>query len=178
MEKQNQPLKRKAVFLDRDGVLNVERGDYTWRPSDFEVEVGVPEALSLLKQNGYLLIVITNQAGIAKGLYTKADVLACHGKLQQTCDNAIDAIYMAPGHPSVSESLSRKPNSLMLERAMAKYRLDPSQCWFIGDQLRDVQAAQKCNIPAVLVGPYPVGTHTYQQKNLLAAAQWLLVQQK
>jgi D-glycero-D-manno-heptose 1,7-bisphosphate phosphatase len=65
-------MQQKCVFLDRDGVLNRERGDYTYTLEDFEVLPGVPEALALLKQNGYMLIVVTNQGGIAKGLYTKA----------------------------------------------------------------------------------------------------------
>ncbi|WP_205501965.1 D-glycero-alpha-D-manno-heptose-1,7-bisphosphate 7-phosphatase [Rufibacter psychrotolerans] len=177
MEKQNQTKANKAVFLDRDGVLNVERGDYTWRPDDFEVAPGVPEALHLLKQHGYLLVVVTNQAGIAKGLYTKVDVLACHQKLQTACGNIIDALYMAPGHPSVSESLARKPDSLMLEKALARLRLDPAACWLVGDQPRDVQAARKCGVAAVLVGPHPPGTHLYQKSNLLEAAQWIIARQ-
>src|SRR5687767_9623731 len=111
--------KTKAIFLDRDGVLNAERGDYTYRLEEFEVLPGVPEALKLLKEHGYLLIVVTNQGGIAKGLYTKEEVFACHEKLQQACGHIIDALYYAPSHPSVSESLSRKPDSLMLEKAIA-----------------------------------------------------------
>ncbi|KAA3437486.1 D-glycero-alpha-D-manno-heptose-1,7-bisphosphate 7-phosphatase [Rufibacter hautae] len=178
MENQKQHLKRKAVFLDRDGVLNVERGDYTWRTQDFEVCAGVPQALALLKEMGYLLLVVTNQAGITKGLYTKADVLACHQKLQDACGQLLDDLYMAPGHPSVSESLSRKPNSLMLERAISKYNLDPAACWLVGDQPRDLQAAAKCGISGVLVGLHPVGTHVHQEKDLLAAAQWIAGQTK
>ncbi|MBC3541208.1 D-glycero-alpha-D-manno-heptose-1,7-bisphosphate 7-phosphatase [Rufibacter sediminis] len=178
MEKQTADKKRKAIFLDRDGVLNVERGDYTWRPEDFEVCPGVPQALSLLKAQEYLLIVVTNQAGITKGLYSKADVLACHEKLQASCGYLIDDLYMAPGHPSVSESLSRKPDSLMLERAIAKYNLDPAACWLVGDQPRDVQAAGKCGVKAVLVGPHPVGTHALQKADLYEAAQWIIAQNK
>ncbi|RNI29332.1 D-glycero-alpha-D-manno-heptose-1,7-bisphosphate 7-phosphatase [Rufibacter latericius] len=176
MERTKVGEKRKAVFLDRDGVLNVERGDYTWRTQDFDVCPGVPEALVLLKQHHYLLIVVTNQAGITKGLYTKADVMACHAKLQDACGQLIDDLYMAPGHPSVSESLLRKPDSLMLERAIAKYNLDPAACWLVGDQPRDVKAAGKCGVPAVLVGPHPSGTHPFQKKDLLEAAQWIVSQ--
>ncbi|AKQ46067.1 D,D-heptose 1,7-bisphosphate phosphatase [Rufibacter radiotolerans] len=173
MEQQH-TVKRKAVFLDRDGVLNVERGDYTWRTHEFEVAPGVPEALALLKQAGYLLIVITNQGGIAKGLYTKEDALACHQKLQTAAGEVIDAIYMAPGHPSSSESLSRKPDSLMLERAIAKFNLDPSACWMVGDQLRDIKAARKSGVPAILVGPHAPVTDVPQKADLLEAAQWIV----
>lgn len=165
----------KAIFLDRDGVLNQERGDYTWKVSDFEVCPGVPEALALLKQNGYYLIVVTNQAGIAKGLYTKADVLACHQKLQEACGNAIDQLYMAPSHPSKSESLARKPDSLMLEKGIAKFTLDPAQCWLIGDRMRDIQAAAKVGVKAILVGEeHPAGTYHLQQTDLLAAAKFIV----
>ncbi|MBX0334454.1 HAD family hydrolase [Pontibacter sp. HSC-14F20] len=168
-------MQRKCVFLDRDGVLNRERGDYTYTLEDFEVLPGVPEALALLKQNGYLLIVVTNQGGIAKGLYTKADVMACHQKLQDGCSQLIDAIYYAPSHPNHSESLSRKPNSLMLERAMARYSIDPTQSWMIGDSHRDLEAAQKVGIRSIIVGDkYAPDSYTWQVNDLWEAAQLIL----
>ncbi|MBC5772447.1 HAD family hydrolase [Pontibacter sp. KCTC 32443] len=163
---------QKCVFLDRDGVLNRERGDYTYRLNDFEVMPGVPEALALLKNNGYLLVVVTNQGGIAKGLYTKTDVMACHQKLQNSCGNLIDAHYYAPSHPNYSESLSRKPDSLMLERAIAKYNIGPAQSWMVGDSLRDLEAAEKVGVKSILVGDkYEVGTYPVQVKDLWEAAQ-------
>ncbi|MEJ8801664.1 D-glycero-alpha-D-manno-heptose-1,7-bisphosphate 7-phosphatase [Pontibacter sp. H249] len=166
---------QKCIFLDRDGVLNRERGEYTYRLDDFEVLPGVPEALRLLKKNGFLLIVVTNQAGIAKELYKKEDVLACHSKLQESCDTLIDAIYYAPGHPNYSESLSRKPNSLMLERAIAKYNIDTAQSWMVGDSERDLQAAGKVGVRSILVGDkYNAGAHEYQVKDLWEAAQVML----
>ncbi|WP_439879898.1 D-glycero-alpha-D-manno-heptose-1,7-bisphosphate 7-phosphatase [Pontibacter sp. MBLB2868] len=165
----------KCIFLDRDGVLNRERGEYTYKPDEFDVLPGVPEALKLLKKNGYLLIVVTNQAGIAKKLYYKEDVLACHNKLQTSCNNIIDAIYFAPGHPVSSESLSRKPDSLMLERAIAKFHIDPSESWMIGDSERDIQAAAKVGVRSVLVGDkYGPNAHVYQAKDLWEAAQLIL----
>ena len=148
----------KAVFLDRDGVLNREVGTYVWEPAKFEVLPGVPESLTRLKAAGYFLIVVTNQAGIAKGLYTAADVQACHAKLQQAVGGIIDALYFAPGHPSVSESLRRKPDSLMLEQALARFKLDAARCWLVGDRLRDMAAAEKAGVRGLLVGPdEPVG---------------------
>ncbi|GAB3197427.1 D-glycero-D-manno-heptose 1,7-bisphosphate phosphatase [Pontibacter aydingkolensis] len=166
---------QKCVFLDRDGVLNRERGEYTYKLDEFEVLPGVPEALRLLKQNGYLLIVVTNQGGIAKKMYQKADVMACHNKLQDSCNSLIDAIYYAPGHPKYSESLSRKPDSLMLERAMAKYSIDPSQSWMVGDSLRDIEAADKVGVKSILVGDkYDAGTYTLQVNDLWEAAQVIL----
>jgi len=166
---------QKCVFLDRDGVLNRERGDYTYALDDFEVLPGVPEALRLLKKNGYLLIVVTNQGGVAKGLYKKDDVLACHQKLQDACDSLIDAHYMAPGHPDYSASLSRKPNSLMLEKAIAKYNIDVEQSWMVGDSLRDLEAAEKVGVKGILVGDkYKPGAHAWQLADLWEAAQFIL----
>ncbi|MCB2377566.1 HAD family hydrolase [Hymenobacter sp. BT635] len=144
--------REKAIFLDRDGVLNQEIGHYVWRLEEFVILDGVPESLARLKAAGYRLIVVTNQAGIAKGLYTAREVQACHQKLQQACHNAIDAFYFASGHPSVSESLMRKPDSLMLEKAIARFRLDPAQSWIIGDRLRDLQAGAKVGVRGILVG--------------------------
>lgn len=143
----------KAVFLDRDGVLNQEIGEYVWELEKFVVLPGVPESLARLKQAGYFLIVVTNQAGIARQLYTAAEVHACHQKLQHACGGLIDAFYFAPGHPSVSESLLRKPDSLMLEKALARFQLDAARCWMVGDRLRDMQAGAKAGVRGILVGP-------------------------
>lgn len=74
---------QKCVFLDRDGVLNVDRVDYVYRLQEFIIPPGVPEALQALKQAGYLLIVITNQSGIAKGIYERKDVYMIHEAIQQ-----------------------------------------------------------------------------------------------
>ena len=167
--------KNKCVFLDRDGVLNEERGDYTYLLDDFVVAAGVAEALALLKAQGYLLVVVTNQGGIAKGLYTKADMLACHDKLQAACGHLIDYLYYAPAHPSVSASLARKPDSLMLERALARFQIDPGQSWLVGDRLRDVAAAQKVGVAAILVGAEETAPPGVPQvADLRAAAQWIL----
>lgn len=171
--------KQKCVFLDRDGVLNRERGDYTYKLEDFEVLPRVPEALALLKENGFLLVVVTNQAGMAKGLYQQEHVLACHQKLQDACEKLIDALYFAPGHPSFSESLSRKPDSLMLERAIARFNIDPSASWMVGDSLRDLQAAAKVGVKSVLVGEEHLPqAHIWQAQDLWEAAQLILQQTK
>jgi D-glycero-D-manno-heptose 1,7-bisphosphate phosphatase len=169
-------IKHKAVFLDRDGVLNIERGDYTYLPEDFILEERVPEALFLLKEQGFLLIVVTNQGGLAKELFTRAQMQACHLKLQQSCNNLIDAIYYAPSHPAVSASLARKPDSLMLEKALAKYHIAPEKSWMVGDQLRDMQAAEKIKVTGILVGPHPPATYPNQKANLWEATQFLVNQ--
>jgi len=141
----------KCVFLDRDGVLNRERGDYTYEVEDFDLLPGVVDALKRLKDRGYLLIVITNQAGISKGRYDRFQMEACHLYLQKSCDDCIDAIYYCPYHPTISSSISRKPDTLMFEKAIAKFSIDPTQSWMIGDKERDIIPANKFGINTVLI---------------------------
>lgn len=167
----------KCVFLDRDGVLNEDRTDYVYRIEDFIIPDGVPEALRLLKDAGYLLIVITNQAGIAKGLYTRDDVMACYNYLQQQCGHLIDDIYYSPHHPKYdSESLTRKPGSLMLEKAMAKYGITPDDSWMIGDALRDMQAGKRVGVRTVRITPEPIVSTECDAfaANLLEASRFVL----
>ena len=141
----------KCIFLDRDGVLNVERGDYTFHPEDFIIPDGVPEAIERIKAAGYLAIVVTNQAGISKELYTRKQMNICHDILLKKTANLIDKIYYSPYHPSFSESLTRKPETLMLEKAIAKYNIDPSQSWLIGDRARDIECGQRMGLKTILI---------------------------
>ena len=99
----------KAVFLDRDGVLNEEIGTYVWEPEKFIICPGVPESLARLKAAGYYLIVVTNQAGIAKKLYTAADVRACHAKLQAACSGILDALSAPAPRTDVVGRIRRDP---------------------------------------------------------------------
>ncbi len=143
---------RKCIFLDRDGVLNEEMGDYVFKKEDFKIVMGVPEALKQLKAAGYLLIIITNQSGIAKGLYTKNEVLECHNYLQNECNHVIDDLYFCPHHEDFdTASLLKKPDSLMIEKAMAKYNIDPNKSWMIGDQQRDILAGKKAGLKTIYI---------------------------
>jgi len=141
----------KCVFLDRDGVLNVERGDYTFLPEDFIIPPGVPSAIKKIKAEGFLAIGVTNQAGISKGLYSREQMQTCHDILMKKTDNLIDKIYYCPYHPSISQSLSRKPDTLMLEKAIAKYNIDPLKSWLIGDRARDIECGQKLGMKTILI---------------------------
>jgi len=165
---------QKAVFLDRDGVLNEERGEYTYRLEDFIIPEGTLEALTTLKKAGFLLIVITNQGGIAKGLYTAQDVLNCHQFLQEKCNFLIDDIYYSPYHEAYSQSLSRKPDSLMLERAIAKYNINPHISWMVGDSLRDMIPAQKLGIKTIKIGKKIDLTVDFYAENLWEASKRIL----
>ena len=172
----NQSKINKSVFLDRDRVLNDEIGGYVWEPDQFIVSAGVPESLARLKAAGYYLIVVTNQAGIAKQLYTARHVQACHDKLQAACADAIDAFYFSEAHPSVSESILRKPDSGMLEKALARFRPDPAQCWMVGDRLRDMEAAAKVGVRGIFIGHTETVDFVPQAVDLVGATDIILGQ--
>ena len=144
----------KAVFLDRDGIINKEIGEYVYRTEDFILNEGVVEALLFWQNSGYKLVVITNQGGIAKGLYSHEDVNALHQDLEGRLNAAgisLDAIYYSPHHPDFGNSLSRKPGSLMIERALARYAIDPALSVMIGDRIRDIEAAAGAGVRGILV---------------------------
>jgi D-glycero-D-manno-heptose 1,7-bisphosphate phosphatase len=145
---------RKAVFLDRDGVINEERGDYTWQLEDFRINPGVVEALLELQSKGFLLIVISNQGGIAKGLYTKAEVDYLHLHLERFLANhgvKLAGFYYCPHHPETGNCICRKPDSLLLEKACAAHGIEPSASYFIGDAQRDADAAKKAFIHPIQI---------------------------
>jgi D-glycero-D-manno-heptose 1,7-bisphosphate phosphatase len=134
----------KAVFLDRDGIVNREIGDYIQRYEEFELLPDLFPFLYEVKKRGYLTIIITNQGGIAKGLYGHELVHACHDFMQEELGGhglAFDAIYYCPHHPDFGNCLCRKPQSLLVEKALARFNIDPELSLMIGDKDRDVLAA-------------------------------------
>jgi D-glycero-D-manno-heptose 1,7-bisphosphate phosphatase len=141
-----------CVFMDRDGVLNEERGEYTFQPELFVIRPGVPEALTALKNRGYKLIVITNQSGISKGIFTREQMEVCHTILLRNTNYLIDDIFYSPYHPAVTESLSRKPGTLLFEQAIAIHKVDASKSWMIGDSDRDMIPAMKLGIRTIFIG--------------------------
>ncbi len=149
----------KCVFLDRDGVLNQDLEGYLFQPELIQFPDGVKGGLLRLKKAGYLLIVITNQAGIAKSLYTSSEVIDVHSRMNEEYGGVLDDLYFAPHHDAhTTRSLSRKPGSLMIERAMAKYNIDPAGSWMIGDHERDIEAGIKAGVQTILIGK--AGEHT------------------
>ena len=171
--------KTKCVFLDRDGVLNEDCTNYVYNLKDLVIPEGVPEALQMLKDAGFLLVVVTNQAGIAKGLYTAENVYMIHQAMQEASGNALDDLYFSPYHPQNSGiSLSRKPGSLMLEKAIAKYDIDPSQSWMVGDRDRDMEAGKNAGVRTIHIIPENEKSYgDYAAVNLLEAANIILKNQ-
>jgi D-glycero-D-manno-heptose 1,7-bisphosphate phosphatase len=144
----------KAVFLDRDGVINRELGRYIFDPSDFELNDDVSEALKLLCNSGFLLIVITNQGGIGRGLYTNRHVEIIHDKLKKRLaesDILLNEIYYCPHHPSTGRCLCRKPGSLMIEKAIGRFGIDAARSFMIGDRERDIEAAENAGVKGILI---------------------------
>ena len=163
--------KPKYVFLDRDGVLNYDRGDYSWLPEHFKLIPDSMYALRKLNDLGYTIIVITNQAGISRGIYTVEDMKRCHQLLQEACDHAIAGFYYSPYHPSKTKSLSRKPDSLLFERAIAKYDCDPKHAWMIGDKERDLIPADRLGMSTIIMGAEGSSVYNYRVQNLSEAVE-------
>ncbi len=141
-----------CVFLDRDGVLNEDNPNYTYQIENFKILPGVIEGLKRLKTEGYLLIVVTNQSGIAQGLYSQQQMEECHRYFQRQSGNLIDHFYFSPYHPSVTESLGRKPGTLLFEKAIAKFNIDTNASWMVGDRGRDILPARRMGIKTIQIG--------------------------
>ncbi|MEM9671419.1 MAG: HAD-IIIA family hydrolase [Bacteroidota bacterium] len=164
--------KSACVFLDRDGVLNRDRVNYAYLVEHFEILKGVPAALRTLRDAGFRRVVITNQAGIAKGIYTRQHMQCCHDFLQMTTGHLIEKIYYAPHHPNVTESLTRKPGRLLFEKAIARFNVDVAKSWMVGDAERDLIPAQKLGLQTIRIASSPaetIGQHT--ASNLVEAVK-------
>ena len=150
-------MKQKAIFLDRDGVLNHELNDYITKIEDFQVLTYQIPPLKKLYDEGYLLIVITNQGGIAQERYTEKTLEEMHNLLFRAFEAEgakITHAYHCPHHPTVSEPCEcRKPLPGMLLEAIATYNIDPTQSVMIGDKPRDVEAANAAGVKGILIQP-------------------------
>jgi D-glycero-D-manno-heptose 1,7-bisphosphate phosphatase len=164
----------KCIFLDRDGVINKDYVDYVYTAEKLEILAGVPEALKSLKEAGYLLVVVTNQSGIAKGTYTREQMHETHRLIQEACNHAIDHFYFAPWHPSFHESLTRKPDSLMFEKAIAKFNIDTRLSWMVGDKHTDLIPAKKLGIKTIQVVNADSTLADYKVNNLPEALPIIL----
>ena len=149
---------KKAIFLDRDGTINVEK-DYIYKSEDLVFEEGSIEALKTFKNLGYILIVVSNQSGIARGYFTEADLNIFNNNMNEILKKngvEITEFYCCPHHPDgigkykkVCEC--RKPNNKMIEDAIKKYNIDRAKSYMIGDKISDIGAGLKSNLKTVLV---------------------------
>lgn len=144
----------KLILLDRDGVINKEVGGYITNPDDFEVLPHVIPNLMKLKNAGIPTVVITNQGGIAKGLYTHQTLAKIHQKLNlilKAHQLVFDEIYYCPHHNDFGKCLCRKPGSIMIEKALARFGINPQEAIMIGDTQRDIEAANDAGVRAVKI---------------------------
>ncbi len=156
------PAKNKAVFLDRDGVLNQEMGDYVCRMEDFHVLDNF-EALKTLQNKGYMLLVATNQGGLAKGWYTEDELTRMHAHLKQVYkEHGVDIadFFYCPHHPLFTGNCDcRKPKPGLLLQGIAKYNIDPALSYFIGDRERDIEAGTAAGVKGILINSdQPIST--------------------
>ena len=152
---------RPAVFLDRDGVLNIDKG-YVYRKEDFSWVPGAKEILKLLNQLGFLIIVVTNQSGVARGLYKETDVIELHEWMNQDLkkDQAwIDGFYYCPHHPEAAIEFyrcqcdCRKPAPGLIFKAMNEWAVNSFDSFLVGDRPSDIQAADRAGIKSFLYNP-------------------------
>lgn len=142
-----EPSRRKAVFLDRDGVINVDRR-YVHRLEDFEFITGAPQALQRLQRAGWALVVVTNQSGIGRGLFSEADYqrLSAHMRSELRSSGVeLDAVLHCPHRPDQGCDC-RKPAPGMLLRAAAELGLDLTASVMVGDKHADMQAGRAAGV--------------------------------
>lgn len=147
-------MTNKAVFLDRDGTLNVDYG-YVYRVEEWEWIPGAIDALVALKKAGFLVIVITNQAGIARGYYDEAEMTNLHARINEELKEhgtSIDGFYHCPHHPDFSEECAcRKPMPGMINKAIQDFDIDKDRSWLVGDKFSDIQAGSSAGVKSILV---------------------------
>ncbi|MBL0226683.1 MAG: D-glycero-beta-D-manno-heptose 1,7-bisphosphate 7-phosphatase [Geobacteraceae bacterium] len=149
---------KRAVFIDRDGTINEEK-DYLFRTDDFTFIPGAPRAIRLLNEAGFLVVVVTNQSGVARGYYTEEDVHLLHRHIASQLDQhgaRVDAWYYCPHHPSGRGSYAlpcrcRKPLPGMLLEAAGRFDIDLESSVMIGDKLVDVEAGAAAGCRSILV---------------------------
>jgi D-glycero-D-manno-heptose 1,7-bisphosphate phosphatase len=168
----------KAVFLDRDGVINKRApGDgYITRAEDFELLPSVAEAIALLNRAGFLVVVVTNQRGIARGLYSEANLAQIHTKMTRSLAAVgarLDAIYFCP-HDKEPPCACRKPAPGMLLTAAAEHQIDLPNSWMIGDSESDSEAGTRAGCRTITIStalfPGHVANRDLYADSLLAAA--------
>lgn len=141
--------KRKAIFVDRDGTL-IEEVNFLSRIEDLKFFSFTKEAVHILKEKGYLLIVVTNQSGIGRGIYTEADMHVIHNEIQVRLSNSVDGFYFCPHLPD-EDCRCRKPGLGMIESACSDFDIDLSGSWMVGDKDLDVLTGHNAGIRTALV---------------------------
>ncbi|MSR86161.1 HAD family hydrolase [Candidatus Woesearchaeota archaeon] len=179
----------KYIFLDRDGIINEDTG-YVYRKEDFHIIPGVIEAIKILTNNNYKIIIITNQAGIGRGLYTEVDVENLHNYFQEVLklnNLKIERFYFCPHHQEKGitqeykqDCSCRKPKPGMILQAQKDLNISNlSEYFFIGDKGSDIKAGKAAGCKTILVkGQYYTGKENpdYITQNLYTAVKEIVLQ--
>ncbi|HEY0377014.1 MAG TPA: HAD family hydrolase [Pyrinomonadaceae bacterium] len=165
-------MSRRAVFMDRDGTISEEVG-YVNHPSRYRVFPYSAEAVRLLNEAGWLAILVTNQAGVARGYFTEDVITAVHGVLETELARGgarLDAVYYCAHHPTVGEPPyrldcdCRKPKPGLITRAARDFDVDLAQSWMVGDRSSDVELAHNAGTrSAFVLSGYGRGEWEYQR---------------
>jgi D-glycero-D-manno-heptose 1,7-bisphosphate phosphatase len=168
----SQQTKRPALFMDRDGTVSEEVG-YVNHPSRFRVFPYAAEAIRLLNENGWLAILVTNQAGVARGYFSEDVIVQVHNRLRRDLETAsakLDAIYYCAHHPSVGEPPyrldcdCRKPKTGLIDRAVLDFEIDLGRSWMVGDRYGDIELARNAGLhSAFVLSGYGRGEWEYQR---------------
>lgn len=148
-------MSRKAIFLDRDGVVNKNRRDYVKNISELEILPNVSESIKKLKDFGFLVLVITNQSAINRGMTSHEDLEKIHETIQmylKTNETFIDAFYYCPHKPE-ENCVCRKPKPGLLIKAAKELKIDLRSSWMIGDQDSDVEAGDLAGCNSIKICP-------------------------
>lgn len=181
---------KKTVFLDRDGTINIEK-NYLYQPADFQFIEGAERAIKRLNENGYQVIVVSNQAGVARGYYTEEDVEVLHTFVNAALKKHgahIDGFYYCPHHPVAGIGFykricnCRKPNVGLFEKACQDFSVDVQHSFMIGDNRGDMEAGRNFGLHTILVSTgygqeiFDAGqvAYDYYTKNLETAVDYIL----
>lgn len=140
---------QKAIILDRDGVINSNSNYYTFRKDDFVFVPGIFDALRKLKKEGFIFIVVTNQSGISKGIYTKNEVEELNRFMIKSFEAEnikIEEVYYCPHFSGMDNCICRKPDNLLVQKAIARFNIIPGVSWLIGDSERDITAGANAGL--------------------------------
>jgi D,D-heptose 1,7-bisphosphate phosphatase len=166
-----------AVFIDRDGTINRDV-PYCSRPDQFELLPTVGEAIKLLNEHGYIVVIITNQSGIARGYFSEHNLKDIHLRMRELLSEYhghVDGIYYCPHHPD-DRCKCRKPEPAMILQASLKMNINIKESFMVGDSEKDIETGINAGCKAtVKVGQDEAGTKAdFVSNNLLDAVNWIL----